>query len=90
MSLHVTPNTKRLPTPSMRALERLLARVAMRVNPERAGATERFIARLADITILALRKGGLRRRGDVVVVLPGVGAGGGLEGYGDRYQGWWE
>lgn len=56
MSLHVAPHTKRLAAPGMRALERLLARVRVAVDPQRARPRERLVARLADVAVLTLRE----------------------------------
>ena len=74
MPLHVAPHAKRLAAPRVRALERLLARMRVAVDPQRARPRERLVARRADVTVLALgeRRGGRGR--DVVVVLPRVGA----------------
>jgi len=90
MPLHVTTHAKGLPTALMWALERLLARVAMAVNTEAAGARKGFVAGLADVTILGLREAGLRRGRNVMVVLPRVGAARGLEAYRDGDYWWWE
>jgi len=73
--LHVTSHAERLTTPSVRTLERLLARVRMAVDLETAGPAERFVARLADVAVLGLREGRLRRWTDVVMVLPRVRGG---------------
>jgi len=70
--LHVTAHAERLAAPAMRALERLLARVAVAMYSQAARPRECFVARLADVAVLGLREGGLRGRRDVVVVLPWV------------------
>lgn len=72
--LHVAPDAKRLATPRVRTLERLLACVRVAVDPQRARPRERLVARRADVAVLALRERRGRRGRDVVVVLPRVGA----------------
>lgn len=59
MPLHVTPDAESLPTPGMRTLERLFAGVRVAVDLKTARPAERFVARLANVTILSLREGGL-------------------------------
>lgn len=81
VALHVAANAKGLAAPGVRALEGLLARVRVAVDPERAGPRERLVACLADVAVLGLGKRRRRRRGDVVVVLPRVGAGAGAKGH---------
>lgn len=74
--LHVTVHAKRLAAAAMRALERLLARVAMAVDLEAAGARKRLAARRAQIAVLRRRKRGRAAgRANVVVVFPGVWCG---------------
>lgn len=87
MPLHVAPHAKRLAAPRLRALERLLARVRVAVDPQRARPRERLATRLADVAVLALRERRRRRRRDVVVVLPWVGAGGRAQAEGDGHGG---
>jgi hypothetical protein len=74
MSLHITPDAEGLATPRMRTLEWLLARMAVAVDPQAAGTGKCLVAGLADVSVLRLREARLRRRRDVVVVLPWVGA----------------
>lgn len=73
VSLHVASHAKGFATAGDGALERLLARVGVAVDAERAGPGKSLVASRADVSVLAL---GIRRRcrrGDVVVVLPWVG-----------------
>lgn len=81
VTLHVAANAKGLAAPGVRALEGLLARMRVAVDPERAGPRERLVACLADVAVLGLGKRRRRRGSDVVVVLPGVGAGVGAKGH---------
>ena len=81
VTLHVAAHAKGLAAPGVRALEGLLARVRVAVDPERAGPRKGLVARLADVAVLGLGKRRRRRGGDVVVVLPGVGAGRGPKGH---------
>jgi len=74
VSLHVAPDGEGLAATRVRALERLLARVGVAVDPEGAGSREGLVAGLANVPILALRERGGRLGRDVVVVLPRVGA----------------
>ena len=70
--LHVTPDTKRLPTPSMRAPKRLLPRMTMAMDFQTTGAAKGLAARAAHIPILGLRGGKLcrgRRGGNIVVMM---------------------
>lgn len=55
--LHVAAHTEGLTATRERALEGLLARVRVAVDPQRAGPREGFAARRADIPVLALGKG---------------------------------
>ena len=57
MALHVASHAERLAAAREGALERLLARVRVAVDPERAGPREGLVARLADVPILALGEG---------------------------------
>ena len=75
MPLHITPHTNRLPAALMLTLERLLARVRMRVNLQTRGPGEGFAARGADVAVLGLWVGRLRGGADVVVVRGGFAAG---------------
>ena len=52
MAFHVTPDTERLSTTQLCALERLLSSMAVVVNLETARPRECLVARRADITIL--------------------------------------
>lgn len=72
MPLHITPDAKSLTTSLVRAQERLLARVAVAVDLEAAGARESFVARRADVAVLHARVGLVL--GDIVVVPRIVGA----------------
>ncbi len=74
VTFHVAADAKRLAASQMGTLERLLARVRMGVDPETRRAGEGLVAGLADVAVLGLREGSGRRGGDVVVVLPWVGA----------------
>lgn len=58
--LHVAPYTEGLSAAGERALERLLARVRVAVDPQRARPREGFVACRADVPVLALGEG---RRG---------------------------
>lgn len=73
MSLHVTSYTEGFAATGVGALEGLLAGVRMAVNAQGARPRESLVACLADVAILGLRERCGRRRGNVVVVLPGVG-----------------
>lgn len=88
MPLHITPDAKSLTTSLVRAQERLLARVAVAVDLEAAGARESFVARRADVAVLHARVGLVLRH---VVVVPCVVRGENAGGYhwGCDY-GWWE
>lgn len=79
--LHVAPYAEGLAAAREVALERLLARVGVAVDPQGAGAREGLVARRANVPILALGEGCRRRRGDVVMVLPGVGTPRGCKRY---------
>ena len=70
VALHVAPDTEGLTAASVGALERLLARVRVAVDPQRARSRERLVARLAHVPVLRLRERRGRRRRDVVVMLP--------------------
>ena len=70
VALHVASDAEGLAAPRVRALERLLARVRVAVNAQRAGSGEGLVARLADVSVLGLRERSSGRRRDVVVVLP--------------------
>jgi hypothetical protein len=72
--LHVASDAECLPTASVRALERLLSRVGVAMDAERAGPREGFAAGLADVAVLGLRERRRRGRRDVVMVLPRVGS----------------
>src|SRR5690606_22102402 len=61
MSLHIAPHAKRFAAPGVRALERLLARMRVAVDPQRARPRERLVARLADVAVLTLRERRSRR-----------------------------
>lgn len=50
--LHVTPYTESLSTTSLRALEWLLSRMAVAMDPQTARSTERLAACLANVSIL--------------------------------------
>jgi hypothetical protein len=52
VSLHVTPHTEGLAAAVVRALERLLACVAVAVDTKTARPRKCFIASLADVAIL--------------------------------------
>lgn len=83
--LHIAPDAEGFPAARVRAAERLLARVRVRVDLQARRAREGLVARLADVALLRLRVGRVRGGPDVVVVLPGVG--GGEEGRGGREAG---
>ena len=72
MPFHIASNAKRLTAARLRALVGLLARVAVAVNAQAARAGEGLVAGRTDVAVLRLRKGGLARCADVVVVLPWI------------------
>lgn len=72
VALHVAADAEGFATAGVRALERLLARVRVAVDSQRARARERLVARLAHVSVLRLRERRCRRRRDVVVVLPWI------------------
>jgi hypothetical protein len=55
--LHVAAHAEGLAATGERALEGLLARVRVAVDPQRAGPREGLVARLANVPVLALGKG---------------------------------
>lgn len=67
--LHVAPDAEALPAAGMRASERLLARVAMRMDAQARRARERLIADAADIPVLRLLVWRRRGRREVVMML---------------------
>ena len=77
VALHVAAHAEGLAAAVVRASEGFLARVAVAVDSETARSREGLAAGLTDVTVLRGGKGRLRRGGDVVMVLPGVGVGGG-------------
>jgi len=81
VTLHVASHAEGLPTPGVRALEGLLARVGVTVDPERAGSGEGLVACLANVAILRLGERCRGGRGNVVVMLPRVGSRGGRKAY---------
>lgn len=73
MALHIAAHRECLAAPGVRASERLLARMRVRVDAQRRRPRERLVARPADIPVMVLL---VRRRAggrEVVVVLPGWG-----------------
>lgn len=72
VSLHIASNAEGFATAGDGALERLLARVGVAVDAERAGSGKGLVASRADVSVLALGIRRRRRRGDVVMVLPWV------------------
>lgn len=88
VSLHVTSDTKRLPATLVRTLEWFLPGMRMAMNSQARGPRESLVASLADVTVLRLRKRGSRRWGDVVVMLPWIGARRGSQTDRHRHQ-WW-
>ena len=74
VTLHIAAHAECLAAPGVRALEGLLARVRVAVDPEGAGPRKGLVACLADVAVLGLGKRRRRRGGDVMMMLPGVGA----------------
>jgi len=56
VTLHVASDAEGFSATRVWALEGLLARVRMAVDPQRAGAREGLVARLADVPVLGLRE----------------------------------
>jgi hypothetical protein len=73
VTLHVAADAEGLAAARVRALEGLLAGVAVAVDAQGTGTGEGLVASRADVAVLALGEAGSSRRRDVVVVLPGVG-----------------
>lgn len=73
MTLHVTPYAESLAASCVGATEGLLAGVAVGVDAEAGGPGEGLVAGATDISIMVLLESPGGRRGEVVMMLPGVG-----------------
>jgi len=73
VSFHITSHTKGFSATLVRTLEGFFARMTVTVDAKTARPRERFLACLADITVLGLREASLRRRRDVMMMLPRIG-----------------
>jgi len=73
MALHIAANRKGLSAARVRASERFLTRVRVRVDAQRRRTRESLVACAADIPVVVLLVGGCAGGGEVVVVLPGGG-----------------
>lgn len=71
MALHVAAHRERLSTPSVRAAERLLTSVTVRVNPQARRPRKGLVAGAADVPVVVLLVRSSVRGREVVVVLPG-------------------
>lgn len=87
VTLHVAADAEGLAAAGVRALEGLLAGVGVAVDAEGRRAGEGLVAGLADVAVLALGEGRRGGGGDVVVVLPRVGARVGTHADGDGGHG---
>lgn len=56
MPFHVASDAERLPTPGMRAFERLFARVRVAVDPQAGRPRKGLVAGLTYVTILRLAR----------------------------------
>lgn len=72
MPFHIASNAKRLTAARLRALVGFLACVTVAVDAQAARSRKGLVASRTNVAVLRLRKGGLTRRTDVVVMLPHI------------------